>query len=383
MACVEEEEEEEEEGFFMPPFLRQTEAEIAEIKAGIEARLRQEAEQARKEDERRRRGAAHRAVLDSILERDPKTGREVYTRYSFTDFSIFDIDEESRIPPMRFTKTGYVHGLNLEDSANIISVKIVSSDRGFPINVYGTIIARDSVDHKCIYIFNRPMEDCQTINSVDESLILTGPGRGLVLLDFIYLEINLKIKVDGKPLGEQISKGLLGIDGRVQPRDEKVKVGSQTLKSWYSNVMVSYATILNAVECTLEIEVLKGHFCGEIKAGIEGVEGEIVIHSSKEDGVVTRGGKRYMKLRRHVMTICLEKMLAIKFVTMKGCRRCGRATRNATSGGRATRNATSERIETFTPQRRSEEEAKISFGASKFELKFVWSLMDILGRDKY
>uniref|UniRef100_A0ACD5WAQ8 Uncharacterized protein n=1 Tax=Avena sativa TaxID=4498 RepID=A0ACD5WAQ8_AVESA len=224
------------------------------------------------------------------------------------------------------------------------------------------------------------MEDCQTINSVDESLILTGPGRGLVLLDFIYLEINLKIKVDGKPQGEQISKGLLGIDGRVQPRDEKVKVESQTLKSWYSNVMVSYATILNAVECTLEIEVLEGHFCGEIKAGIEGVEGEIVIHSSKEDGVVTRGHKRYMKLRRHVMTICLERMLAIKFV-MKGCRRCVRATPNASVG--ATPNATSERTETFTPQRRSEEKAKISCGAGKFQMKVVWSLMDIFGPNKY
>jgi hypothetical protein len=55
--------------------------------------------------------------------------------------------------------------LRLEDSANIISVKIVSSDRGFPINVYGTIIARDSVDHKCIYLFNRQKEDYQTINS--------------------------------------------------------------------------------------------------------------------------------------------------------------------------------------------------------------------------
>uniref|UniRef100_A0ACD5ZNF4 Uncharacterized protein n=1 Tax=Avena sativa TaxID=4498 RepID=A0ACD5ZNF4_AVESA len=375
MACLEEEEEEEEEeGFFMPPFLRQDEKEIAQIKAGTAARLRREAEEARKEEERQRRGAAHQTVLDSILERDPKTGREVYTRYSFTDFSIFDIDEESRIPPVRFTNTGYVRGLNLEDSANIISVKIVSSDRGFPINVFGTVIARDSVDHKCIYLFNRPMEDCQTINSVDESLILTGPGRGLVLLDFIYLEINLKIKVDGRPQGEQISKGLLGIDGRVQPRDEKVNVGSQTLNSWYSNVMVSYATILNAVECMFEIEVLEGHFCGEIKAGIEGVEaGEIVIHSSKEDGVVTDGDKTYMKLRRHVMTICLERTLAIKFVIMEGCRRCGGADPNVTT----------ERTERFTPQRRSEQKAEVICGAGKFQVKVVWSLMDILGRSSY
>ena len=84
-------------------------------------------------------------------------------------------------------------------------------------------------------------------------MILTGPGRGLVLLDFIYLEIDLKIKVGEEPLGEQISKGLLMIDGRVLPRDEKVAVAHQTRESWFSIVDVRYATLLNAVECTFEI----------------------------------------------------------------------------------------------------------------------------------
>ena len=50
------------------------------------------------------------------------------------------------IPPLRFTKTWYLSGLNLVDSMSIISVKIVSNIY-FPINVYDTIIARNSVDH--------------------------------------------------------------------------------------------------------------------------------------------------------------------------------------------------------------------------------------------
>lgn len=364
MACIAEED-----NFVVVPWLFDEEDELAWMDAAKEWRLRREAEQAREDEERRRRAAKHSAVMDSMTEVDPRTGSEVITRYSFDDFSQFDIDEESLIPPMRFTKTGYLHGLNLEDSANILSVKIVSSDRGFPINVYGTIIARDSVDHKCIYLFNRNREDYQTINSEDDSLILTGPGRGLVLLDFIYLEINLKINVDGKPLGEQISKGLLCIDGRVQPRDEKVNVGSRTLKSWYSSVKVSYATILNAVEGTFEFELLKGHFCGEIKAGIEGVEEKIVIHSSKEDGVVTRGDRTFIKLRRHVMTFCLERMLRFEYV-IEGCRLCG-----------GVRNATSTRKDEFTPQRRGEEEVVISCGAAKLKEKVVWSMMDIYGRN--
>ncbi|KAM0880839.1 hypothetical protein ACQ4PT_033311 [Festuca glaucescens] len=330
--------EDDDDDFFVEPLLYDEAKLFAEMDAEREAHLRAEEEQARKDEERRRRGAAHRAVMDSILERDPKTGREVYTRYSFTDFSIFDIDEQykSLILIAGFFKrigrdpdyvsdaymkenvfrklSGYIRGLNLQDSANILSVKIASSDRGFPINVYGTIIARDSVDHKCIYIFNRHREDYQTINSEDESLILTGPGRGLVLLDFIYLEINLKIKVDGEPLGQQISKGLLSIDGLVQPRDEKVNFGSRTLESWFSTMKVSYATILNAVEGTFEIEILEGHFCGDIRVAIQGVEEKIVIHNSKEDGVVTFSGDlTVITLQRRVLTICLGRMLTFEF----------------------------------------------------------------------
>ncbi|CAM0958538.1 unnamed protein product [Alopecurus aequalis] len=362
MACVVEEEEDD---FFIEPFFYDEAGLFAEMEAAEEARLRKEEEKARKEAERQRRAAAHRAVMDSILERDPKTGREVYTRYSFNDFSKFDIDEESCIPPMRFTNTGHRRDLNLEDSANILSIKIVSSDRGFPINVYGTIIARDSVDHKCIYLFKRSREDYQTINSEDDRLILTGPGRGLVLLDFIYLEINLKIKIDEEPLEQQISKGLLSIDGRVQPRDEKVNVGSQTLKSWFSAVKVNYVTILNAVEGTFEIKVLKGHFCGEIRVGIKGVEEKIVIHDSKKDGVETRGDETFIKLRRHVMTIRLDSMLIFKFDSTC-CRLCGSAPEVI--------------IEDFTPQPRNHQKAEVNCGAGKFEVKVVWSLMDISGR---
>ncbi|CAM0958532.1 unnamed protein product [Alopecurus aequalis] len=362
MACVEEEEDDD---FFVEPLLYNEARMLARMDAAKEARLRREEEQARKEEERRRRAAAHQAVMDSILERDPKTGREVYTRYSFTDFSKFDIDEESCIPPMRFTNTGYSRGLNLEDSANILSIKIISSDRGFPINVYGTIIARDSVDHKCIYLFKRSREDYQTINSEDDRLILTGPGRGLVLLDFIYLEINLKIKIDEEPLDQQISKGLISIDGRVQPRDEKVNVGSQTLKSWFSTVKVNYATILNAVEGTFEIKVLKGHFCGKITVGIQDVEEKIVIHDSKEDGVETRGNKTFIKLRRHVMTIRLDSMLIFKFDS----------TCSPLCGG-----APEAIIADFTPRPRNHQKAEVNCGAGKFEVKVVWSLMDISGR---
>jgi hypothetical protein len=67
------------------------------------------------------------------------------------------------IPPMRYTDSKYEDEFGLQDSANILSVNIVSSDVGFPVNVYGSVIARDSIDYKCIYLFQHNRDDCQPI----------------------------------------------------------------------------------------------------------------------------------------------------------------------------------------------------------------------------
>ncbi|XP_073359635.1 uncharacterized protein [Aegilops tauschii subsp. strangulata] len=214
-----------------------------------------------------------------------------------------------------------------------------------------------------MYLFNRTRDNCQPIKSralLDENLILTGPGRGLVLLDFIYLEIDLKIKLGEEPLGEQISKGLLMIDGRVLPRDEKVAVGQQTLESWFSIVDVRYATLLHAVEGTFEIKLLEGRFCGKIKAGIEGIQPRIVVYNSKEDGVVPSEGRTDITLRRRVMTLRLDGMLTLGFAV------------RGLGGAAATRQWKVE----FTPRHRGEDKKEISCGIARLQVKVFWSMLD-------
>ncbi|KAM0829526.1 hypothetical protein ACQ4PT_066813 [Festuca glaucescens] len=324
----------------------------------MERQRRKKEEQERKQEEKERRGKAHNQVKNSIIEFDPKVGHKVYTRFFLRDFSIFDINEKSPVPPMRYTDSKYEDEFGLEDSANILSVGIVSSDIGFPLNVYGTVIARGSIDYNCIYLFHRGRDDCQPIKLEDEVLVLTGPGRGLVLVDFIYLEIDLKIKEDGVYPDRNFSKGLLSIDGRVLSRENDLVVTSDTLDSWLSSVEVRFATVLNSVEGTFEIKLLEGHFYGTITVGISGIDQRIVIHDSEADGVVTCDESGAITLRRRVMTLCLLSRKLVFHI-------------DNNAGG-----VLGEQTIDFTPSRTGADQGETWCGDGKFEVRVDWSLMD-------
>lgn len=66
-------------------------------------------------------------------------------------------------PPI-LTLNSYEQKL-LESSINIVSLTIHESAIDYPIKVFGTVIARDQVDYKCVYLFSRDKNDPQVINS--------------------------------------------------------------------------------------------------------------------------------------------------------------------------------------------------------------------------
>ncbi|XP_047064873.1 uncharacterized protein LOC124672742 [Lolium rigidum] len=180
-----------------------------------------------------------------------------------------------------------IHDRAYFNSINVLSVKIVSSDKGFPLNVYGNIILRDNLDKKCIYLFYRPTRrDSELINSEDQSLILTGPSRGLVLTDYIYIEVDLKMKL-GQGKDKQLSIGLLDIDGRVAPRVPTTEVQCCTLESSLGTVEVRYALVKEATEATVEFQVLKGDFKGKITAHTTRIHDRMLLHDSRACGAVT------------------------------------------------------------------------------------------------
>jgi hypothetical protein len=94
---------------------------------------------------------------------------------------------------------------------------------------------------------------CKFFHIQDESLILTGPKRGLLLLDDAYVEIDLKIR---DPQGQEdkgLSKGFLTIRGIAPRRLDKCVVESKDLATRLSTMEVMYAVVNNAVEATMAI----------------------------------------------------------------------------------------------------------------------------------
>uniref|UniRef100_A0A0E0I9K8 DUF6598 domain-containing protein n=1 Tax=Oryza nivara TaxID=4536 RepID=A0A0E0I9K8_ORYNI len=268
--------------------------------------------------------------------------------------------ETAPLGPMRYTDRIYNEheALRMRNSVNILSVKILSSDVGFPINVYGTVIARDSLDEKCIYLFRRPRDDCQLINSKDDSLILTGPTRGLVLQDAVYFEVDLRIKDDrlrGKK--KEHSKGLLMIDGIRRTIKVKTEVENDTFVGKLGTVELRYAVIKDAVEATVEIKVVEGYFCGEVAACTTNIQDKVVLLDSRTCCVMA--DNLDVQLSRRVMAVHNKEKLLLTVVNQDDEVPTGCVTQTID----------------FTPKFNGSDVTEVTCGSVKMLVKVTWSLM--------
>ncbi|XP_006664756.2 uncharacterized protein LOC102721042 [Oryza brachyantha] len=381
-------EEEEEEAGDLEPFFYDEAAAVAEAAAAAERRRLQEEEEAREKEARAGRLAAHNAVMELITETDPETNIVFYNRYHEEDFSQFDIDEVSPLPPMRFTATDYRPGeakMYTTNMVNVLAVRIVPDDGDavpFPIAVYGSLIVRDDLDRKCLPLFRRSRDDPQLIASKDDSLILTGPQRGLVLEDALYFEFDLKLKGD-QVGGEdrQLSKGLLWFNGvYIETNlllEQKLLTAvrgvtldrCRRLNRLYP-VQVMYAFVSDAVEATVSVQVLQGHFFyGKITACTSRVKDSILLYDSSlvAGGAAMaahQGNDHFASVRllRPVMAVCLHEMLIISILAQVDVTKYTRRTIH------------------FKPAVNGGHETQITCGVNSLLVKVNWSLMYPAGK---
>ncbi|CAD6273326.1 unnamed protein product [Miscanthus lutarioriparius] len=292
-----------------------------------------------------------------IVDFDPKQGGRYYSRYSRGNLINLDLDEESPIGPMRCIDYPYKSESDypwLCTAVNFLSVKIGCSDVGYPICVYGTIIVRDSVDVRCVYHFRRDSDNCQLINSEAESLILTGPKRGLALCEDIYVETDLKVK-DDLVQDRELSKGLISIrSASTGPSVTGYTLQTKSLATRLSTVDVTYTVVDRALEGTIAVEVLQGGFHGKITAYTANMQYKLVLYDSKEADAMTVDDCGVLELMRPVVSVYVKDLLMIAAQTSDG---------------------KSERI-VFTPRINARDERPLAVGATKLRVKLSWSVMD-------
>ncbi|TVU36149.1 hypothetical protein EJB05_18066 [Eragrostis curvula] len=187
---------------------------------------------------------------------------------------------------------------------------------GYPINVHGTVIIRDRLDLKCIYIFRRNRDNCQLVQSKGESLILTGPTRGVGFSYQAYCEINLKIK-DTQTQDKQFSKVLFQMD----TYEFYSLVDSKTVASWLSEVDLVLAHVKKSFEGTIQITILSGPeaFDGKITACTTDVPNHhILLYDSAVNGANILSDDRVFQLLRRVVAVSEDQMLVFNIRACSG-----------------------------------------------------------------
>ncbi|CAM0954317.1 unnamed protein product [Alopecurus aequalis] len=227
----------------------------------------------------------HTDRVKELMFNDPRRKVRIPSRFCSFHLAGFNLDEKSTAlpgPPYQpgpgtnltkyvDAKTNAQHKL-ASSSFDVISIRVVrvGPDYTYPVEVYGKVIARDEVDYKCVYLFERERMNAQTINSEKDMLALTGPYRALVTLGYIYFEFDLKIKGKGDPADDvPLSKGVL--PHYFNPNHNRIKL---QLPSYKSIVKLVLQHVRLPVAASLEISVVNHkpngplvHFDGKITAG--------------------------------------------------------------------------------------------------------------------
>ena len=181
---------------------------------------------------------------------------------------------------------------------------------------------------------------------------MTGPKRGLALIDGIYFEVDLKIKGGRGQKDKQFSKGLLTLDGRPAILEDRV-VGRGSLDTRLSKVVITYAVVKRAIEATIAIEVLQGRFSGLITACTTSIKNSIVLHDSKVTKAMASDAKGAIQLLRRVVSVCLKEKLVVTIAARTGVKSTIK----------------------FTPRVNGGDENEVTCGSIKMRLKVTWSII--------
>ncbi|XP_051218803.1 uncharacterized protein [Lolium perenne] len=324
--------------------------------------------------EKRREQEAAEAAADAAAEAANKEDPEaaIATRYRESWIQIFSrshgsYEDATSIPPMRYTdeppppytRVGYA------DSVVIFSVKVTQVNQclEWPLDVYGIVAARDSVDRNRNLIFNRTRDNCQTLTPEDASLSLTGPTRAIVIFDPVNYEVELKVKGDTPSQDKFLS--LLLIEDKYYASGEPCHgVHCHTYSSKLSTVELTIGHLAQTVEATITFQVIEGswptHHHGRFVARMARLNDLEMVLLDSRDGMVSVMSDGVIELSRCVVPVEADGELKLWVDAWQGNDQADVVGKDQV---------------TFAPRKAGRSEDTCDVGFCKMRVNVVWSLV--------
>lgn len=303
---------------------------------------------------------------------------EAYTASTFRDdwmvvwsrkFGCFE--DTTKLRPMRFTdKPAPSYGAFPMSALQVFSVRVEGIRRGlqWPLDVFGIIAVRDTVDLNRNIIFSRTRDNCQTLTKEDRNLALVGPSRAVVWQDHLYIEVKLTVK--GPTESEDKDLSFLVVPfacGNAAYSYHKYSYRTSKL----STVRLSLGPIVDSVEATIFVRVSDGSwpdgFRAQFAAFTTGIRRKIAPSIDHKKIILLDSGSR--KVPFNAGGIELSRRVVSVETTGK-LRVCIKAWKIVESA----KNAVKDEL-FFTPQEAGRSSGLLDAGFCKMEVTVAWSLI--------
>ncbi|RCV13989.1 hypothetical protein SETIT_2G391000v2 [Setaria italica] len=249
---------------------------------------------------------------------------------------------------------------------DIISVGAIRGDLHWPLDVFGMVAVRDSVDRNRNLLFYRARNNYQTLTEKDHCLSLSGPSRAVVVSNPVSDPVMIEVELKVKGINESKDKDLSLLAVLLKFSDNEWGSSCQHIiysvfTSKLSSLLFTFGGIALSVEATIFIRVLDGSwphgFHGQFAAHTSSIDRERVILLDFGDNNVPVNGDGIMKLSRQVVSVEVNGKLIVSFKAWKddGKEVVGKATLKPAKAGRSYRN--------------------LGFGSCIIEILVAWSLI--------
>ncbi|RLN34556.1 hypothetical protein C2845_PM03G11910 [Panicum miliaceum] len=272
---------------------------------------------------------------------------------------------------MRFTdEPSPRYGAFPMSTLQVFSVRVEGIRRGlrWPIDVFGIVAARDTVDFNRNVIFSRTRDNCQTLTKEDRNLALVGPSRAVVWQDHLYIEVKQTVK--GPNESEDKDLSFLVVPFACGNAAYSCHYyGYKTSK--LSTVRLSLGLIVESVEATVFVRVSNGSWPdgsrAQFAAFATGICRKRAPSIDHKRIVLLDSGSR--KVPVNAGGIELSRRVVLVQTTGK-LRVCVKAWKVAESAKHAVKDELF-----FTPQEAGRSSGLLDAGFCKMEVTVAWSLV--------